>query len=437
MTDNLIWSVFEILINCIECAAFLLFPRAVLGVKRSWTADAVLFAAAFIALLGSEYVYSYVGVLVNLLYVVFIYLYCLASLKGTFAKKMAVAFVPSVIAAMVNSMAMSILSFAFAVPVEQFFLRSRERALVMLGSKLLYVVSVYYMVGFYKNNRKLETKQWVTVAINFFLADMANSLLIWYMDAAALSLKHQAVLLAASGCVLFMGVFTFVMVAKFSKENEIKTQNCLLIQEKTYLNRNMDSIRQGSEEINGIKHDIKNYIMLIHRQIDSGEYDKAMEECRRVIGRVETVETIVETGSLTVDLVLNERLGRCKRNGIDIKCCITTDLAPMQGSEGAAALANLLDNAIEYTLGIDKQKRELVVDISQKLGFYRMRVGNRVLASVLKDNPQLQTTKKDKQNHGLGHKNVERYAISAGGKIRYFEEENFFYAELIIPIYCE
>ena len=59
---------------------------------------------------------------------------------------------------------------------------------------------------------------------------------------------------------------------------------------------------------------------------------------------------------------------------------------------------------------------------------------NTVAATVLADNPSLETTKRDKSSHGFGHRIVETIAKSYGGFVDYYEEDGMFCAQILLPM---
>ena len=58
---------------------------------------------------------------------------------------------------------------------------------------------------------------------------------------------------------------------------------------------------------------------------------------------------------------------------------------------------------------------------------------NYILKSVLGENPELKTTKKEKQGHGIGIESVKELVRREEGDLEIFEENNYFISQILIP----
>ncbi|MBQ7337577.1 MAG: GHKL domain-containing protein, partial [Clostridia bacterium] len=59
---------------------------------------------------------------------------------------------------------------------------------------------------------------------------------------------------------------------------------------------------------------------------------------------------------------------------------------------------------------------------------------NTIQQSVLKDNKRLLSTKKEPDVHGLGHQIVEATAEKYQGMVDYFEEDDMFGVQVMLPM---
>lgn len=82
-------------------------------------------------------------------------------------------------------------------------------------------------------------------------------------------------------------------------------------------------------------------------------------------------------------------------------------------------LENLLDNAIEAALkAVDKR---ISVDIYSDEQAMVIKISNTTEENVLKNNPEMNTTKKDNSYHGYGIKNVSELVKKNNGTIEYIQ----------------
>ena len=87
-------------------------------------------------------------------------------------------------------------------------------------------------------------------------------------------------------------------------------------------------------------------------------------------------------------------------------------------------LGNLLDNAIEAAEQCPPEKRLIEVKITsydEKVVIHAM---NSIISSVLNENSELKSTKKDPLEHGFGVKSIRLIAQKYAGTVNYFEDDS-------------
>ncbi len=95
-------------------------------------------------------------------------------------------------------------------------------------------------------------------------------------------------------------------------------------------------------------------------------------------------------------------------------------------------LGNIFDNAIEACRKVDEAS-EIYVDIHQRKGYINIIVKNTIQSPILKDNPELRTTKRQKDIHGYGIKAVKDIVERHNGMMELFEQDRLFIADIWIP----
>ena len=90
----------------------------------------------------------------------------------------------------------------------------------------------------------------------------------------------------------------------------------------------------------------------------------------------------------------------------------------------------MLDNAIEACVA----ESEIRVAISRRREYETIVVKNRIKSSVLETNPNLETTKEDKAEHGKGVAQIRQITEKYDGMCDFYEEDGFFVACAFIPL---
>ena len=95
--------------------------------------------------------------------------------------------------------------------------------------------------------------------------------------------------------------------------------------------------------------------------------------------------------------------------------------------------ANLFDNAIEACVH-NTSKSSIYLMVTYEKAYLNIIMKNTIEKPVLKHNPQLVTTKKDKKKHGYGLKTIDDVVRKYDGIKKYYEKDNYFYADLWLKL---
>lgn len=191
-------------------------------------------------------------------------------------------------------------------------------------------------------------------------------------------------------------------------------------------------IKKLHEKTRTLKHDMKNHIMVITAYLNDGDYNKAKSYLSKISDNLNKMYTYIETGNSLLNYIINSKLQFAKDNGIDVKAEIENLSFDKVGSvDFSALLNNLLDNAIEGS--INSYNKEIVVNILRIRGYDTILIKNKINKSILLDNPNLISTKDNKESHGYGLKNIKAIVEKYDGMIDIFEEDNFFCVYVVYP----
>ena len=230
------------------------------------------------------------------------------------------------------------------------------------------------------------------------------------------------------------------------KEEEFEEKYSVVLSENMELKLELDVIKKEfdkekdmAEEIKSLhkktrtlKHDMKNHIMVIASYLNDGEYEEAKNYLSKIADNLNKMYTYIEIGNSLLNYIINTKLQFAKENGIDVKAEIENLTFAQIGSvDFSALLNNLLDNAIEGSL--NSNNKEIVVNILRKRGYDTILVKNKISNSVLKDNPDLISTKKNKEEHGYGLKHIKSIVEEYDGMIDIYEEDDFFCVYVVYP----
>lgn len=215
-------------------------------------------------------------------------------------------------------------------------------------------------------------------------------------------------------------------------ENLDLQQELCKLKEKYGQQRDMErEIREIHASSRTLKHDMKNHMLVLLAYLEAGKVQEAKAYTSQILDHLNKIYTYIHVGNSLLSYILNSKFGRAKELGLDIKAQIENlSFSYMDSMDFSALLNNLLDNAIEAAVRSQEKRMEVIV-YSQR-GFDGITVKNTIDSSVLKDNPELVTTKEEPE-HGLGLMQIKRITEKYQGMLDIYEEELVFIINVVYP----
>ena len=181
-----------------------------------------------------------------------------------------------------------------------------------------------------------------------------------------------------------------------------------------------------------LNHDLKSYLLIILGYLENAEYEQARLHLVEILDRQLKMNLIHYESSGEINAVLNDKLSYAEQHAITLDMHISGEVPREDNMNVAILLSNLLDNAMEAAEKAELRKVQL--EMYEEKGMYYIDIINTVNASVLHHNPKLQSTKKDKQQHGIGLKSVRHIVKQLEGSLQMFEEDDAFHSCVSFPM---
>lgn len=202
--------------------------------------------------------------------------------------------------------------------------------------------------------------------------------------------------------------------------------------EVTHASLQEEEIRTLHQNVRKLKHDMKNHMMVLASYLNSNDIEAAKTYTSEILDKLNAMHSYIETGNSLLNHILNEKLELARECGISVQAEIEIlSFASMRSIDFSALLTNLLDNAIEA--GQKEENPELRIRIAAERGYQTIRIKNRITASVLDKNPELSSTKEEKELHGFGISQIREIVDHYNGMYDFYEEDGFFCAGVFIP----
>lgn len=426
MLGLVIRSIFLSVIMGMSCQAFFetVVPRRVF--KYDWIKHTTIiaFAAGFMVIAVTKippYILQPVRVIVVVFIVAEIYF------RAGIVKNLILSVVFCGIYWIVSSLFFAIV---YALPVVRYaeIIDMMEPALD-IGYLCLMLTFRYW---FRKHLRGLPGVQWWKVGL-LSLFGIAVSVGVVMMLQGGSMEEHYARLAVIIGFAAAYVLGIHYMVNMLEKESEI--QELRIVHERTRNQMNLyQSMRERYEQQRSFWHDYKNQLSCIQGMIESGQTSEALKYISGLNGSLRSSEMCVNTDNVVVNVMLNRKYREACDQGI-VMTMICGDLSGLMISEEdiVTLLGNLLDNAIEACGKIRQNKViqfKMVVEDDQLVLSIRNPVEE---ALRIRDN-RIVTSKRNKEQHGIGLKNVDSVIRKNNGTSVLKCEDGWFTFAAMIPM---
>lgn len=213
------------------------------------------------------------------------------------------------------------------------------------------------------------------------------------------------------------------------EKNEAKYDYLLKAQEQ-----HINNVIKRDEELRKFRHDIRAHMIVMRDLVEHKKWEQLTAYMNQVEKNTEQNGINYYTGNSTVDAVINDLKTRMEQDEIEFKINGTLALREeIEIFDLCNCIYNLLLNAIEACEKLDNTERKIHMDFANFQKKTYIKVNNRCL-TMKEDNDikELVTDKEDKENHGLGTKNVLETVQKYNGNVTYSTKSGWFTAEIII-----
>lgn len=199
------------------------------------------------------------------------------------------------------------------------------------------------------------------------------------------------------------------------------------------MKKHCDEVENIYKTMRGWRHDYHNHIQTLLALCDDAERTK--EYLWKLNNDLTSVDTVIKTGNVMADAILNSKISLLKSKGIAVnaKAIVPPELAVSE-VDLCTVIGNLMDNAMEAVLrqpeGDERFIRVFIGILKEQLyiSVYNSTGGE------LRKNKNTYISTKTGKNHGFGLLSVDRIVKRYKGFINRQNEEGVFATEVLLPL---
>ena len=188
------------------------------------------------------------------------------------------------------------------------------------------------------------------------------------------------------------------------------------------------------KQMRGWRHDYHNHIQTMKAYRSLGENDKIDGYLNSLESDLTSVDTLIKSGNVMVDAILNSKLSLAKNQNISInaKAVVPKNISIAE-IDLCVIIGNLLDNAIEACLRVNKTEQRFIrVYMDMKRKALYISVTNSSGGETRKKGSHYISGKGE--NHGFGLMRVDKIVDKYNGYIKRNDEDGAFTSEIMLPL---
>jgi sensor histidine kinase regulating citrate/malate metabolism len=191
------------------------------------------------------------------------------------------------------------------------------------------------------------------------------------------------------------------------------------------------------KKMRGWRHDYHNHIQVLKAHMEMEQYKEANQYLDILVEDLQTVDTVLRTGNVMVDAILNSKLSLIKEKEIyvDATAIVPQDIV-ISGVDLSVLIGNMLDNAMEACIQIPNKEDRFIriyMDIVKKQLY--ISVTNSMSGKAKKNGMHYLSSKEGV--HGFGLLRIDSIVSKYGGFINRQNEQDVFATEVMLPLISE
>lgn len=199
------------------------------------------------------------------------------------------------------------------------------------------------------------------------------------------------------------------------------------------VNRHYDEVDTMYRKMRGWRHDYHNHIQTLKAHMSMEQYDETLQYLNRLEEDLSTVDTVLKTGNVMVDAILNSKLTLIQERHIkvDATAAVPENIS-ISGIDLSVLIGNLLDNAMEACMKLPAEERfiRVYIDIIKKQLY--ISVTNSTSGLAKKTDGRFLSGKGG--GHGFGLPRIDSIVAKHGGYLNRQAENGVFATEIMLPL---
>lgn len=307
------------------------------------------------------------------------------------------------------------------------------RVQAILISKLLLVIELI-LFKYFRLSLEFKAKDMVLIGVPV-LSNIASLLLVfeYNFNQRVCSKINIVMIIFIILLMVLSSIMLLIVIVKIVQDDKLKLEYELIKERIKMNNKSYENINQIHDKLRYVYHDLKNHMTCIKNY---NTREEIISYINNLEFKISDFENFKNTGNKTLDIILGEKIYLCKKYNIEFEDNINiSKLRFVQETDICTMFANALDNAIEACIEIDNEvEKRIEVKATYINGFAIIKFTNTKVNNIKFSGNCIQTSKNDKEVHGIGISSIKYIVIKYGGEVIVNYSDNEFILKIMIPI---
>ncbi|WP_413524127.1 sensor histidine kinase [Carnobacterium divergens] len=293
-----------------------------------------------------------------------------------------------------------------------------------------YCIQLVVLKKNYKERALYLNASITTLLVTITIILVYNSLLVVYLE------NNPIFRLLSVGSIITMilgSYFVLQLLGKLERQYKVEFENNTLNEQLYYQKQTQLKILANQNEIRGMKHDLKNQLIIMEHLLKKGHYQQLEHYFSELeLTKIDDYQTIF-TDNVMIDSMILHLEERCKEQHSQFDLSVfPIKFQLVNEKDVAICLGNAFDNAIEAVNKISSGQKRITLQFKVKNGYLIILITNSVSNQEI---DPLSTSKKDQLNHGFGWKNMQKITTKYNGEVKFEKHDKTVTVRLIFKDY--
>lgn len=287
------------------------------------------------------------------------------------------------------------------------------------------VVSVLKKVVERKNGKEVYSMEWGIITFVPLCSILMSTLVL---DNCV---KEPII---AFGCIslALINVLVFYLFDRLHSMYNLNLEVALLEQQNRAYNHEIQIAKLSNDRIKQLYHDVKNHIFALEHLAKEAQNKELIRYLENLTDSLIPKYEYLTTGNKLLDGFINIKLSEAESYGANIETDISiSNNVAIEPNDISVLIGNLMDNAI-YALKKQYDSKEIYIQMKEEPGILMIHIKNTHCEDIDFKKGNYFSTKGNKQEHGIGLKNVYRVVEKYHGSIELKHDNKIFSARIVL-----